>query len=76
MKKEYQLSKDELDEMKSISQDSTPVMKIGEYWSGLDKQERANAFWKLLADKHSFVWDSVEGIPGKDISFFLATPLN
>ena len=75
MKQEYQLSEDEFNEIKSISQDSTPVMKFGNYWSGMDKYERANAFWKLLGKKHGFVWDSAEGVPGKDAKYFKATPV-
>jgi hypothetical protein len=74
MKKEYQLSEDEFAEIKSIAQDRTPVMKFGDYWSGMDKQDRANAFWKLLGEKHGFVWDSAEGISGKDHIHFKATP--
>lgn len=74
MKKQYQLSDDEFAEIKSIAQDSTPVMKFGDYWSGMDKQDRANAFWKLLGEKHGFVWDSAEGVPGKAITVFQATP--
>jgi hypothetical protein len=74
MKIEYELTEDEFAEIKSISQDSTPVMKFGDYWSGMDKQDRANAFWKLLGEKHGFVWDSAEAAPGKAVTFFLATP--
>lgn len=73
MKTEYELTPDEFEEIKSIAQDSTPVMKFGEYWSGMDKQERANAFWKILGNKYGFVWDSAEGIPGKAVTFFMAT---
>ena len=74
MKKEYQLTPDEYAEINSIAQNSMPVMKFGNYWSGMDRQERANAFWKLLGAKHGFVWDSAEGVPGKDITIFRATP--
>jgi hypothetical protein len=74
MKKEFKLSEDELQEIKGISQDKEPVMKFGNYWSGNGPQERANAFWKLLGDKHGFVWDTVEGISGKGIEYFSATP--
>lgn len=76
MKQEYEMNQDEFNEIKSIAQDTTPVMKFGDYWSGMDKQERANAFWKILADKYGFVWDSVEGVSGKGPTFFKATPLN
>lgn len=74
-KQEYQLSPDEFEEIKSIAQDTTPVMKFGNYWSGMDKQERANAFWKLLGEKYGFVWDSAEAVPGKDHTFFRAKPI-
>lgn len=74
MKQEYELTEDEFAEIRAIAQDSTPVMKFGDYWSGMDKQDRANAFWKLLAEKYGFVWDSAEGSPGKPVTFFLATP--
>lgn len=74
MKKEYQLTTEEFEEIKSIAQDTTPVMKFGDYWSGMDKQERANAFWKLLGDKHGFIWDSAEPVAGKNHTYFKATP--
>jgi hypothetical protein len=74
MKQEYELTQDEFAEIKSIAQDSTPVMKFGNYWSGMDKQDRANAFWKLLGEKHGFVWDSATPVPGKAMTFFYATP--
>jgi hypothetical protein len=73
-KQEYQLSEDEFAEIKSIAQDTTPVMKFGDYWSGMDKQDRANAFWALLGEKHGFVWDSATPVPGKAVTFFYATP--
>jgi hypothetical protein len=72
--KQYEMTNEELDKMKSISQDNTPVMKFGDYWSGMDKQERANTFWKELAEKYGFVWDSVGPISGeRDIKKFQAT---
>lgn len=76
MKQEFEMTQDEFDEIKSIAQDTTPVMKFGDYWSGMDKQERANAFWKILAAKYGFVWDSAEGVPGKGPTFFRAMPVN
>lgn len=74
MKQEYELTEDEFSEIKAIAQNSTPVMKFGDYWSGMDKQERANAFWKLLGDKHGFAWESASPIPGKPATWFYATP--
>ncbi len=74
--KHYEMTPEDLEKMKSISQDNTPVMKFGSYWSGLDKQERANVFWKELGQRHGFVWDSAEPIPGEsNIMKFQARPL-
>jgi hypothetical protein len=73
--KNYEMTNEEFDKMRSISQDNTPVMKFGSYWSGLDKQERANEFWKELAAKYGFVWDSVGPIKGEqDPKKFEARP--
>ena len=74
MKEEFEMTNEELDLMKSIASDNIPVMKIGNYWSGIDKQERANKFWKDLGDKYGFVWDTVEGVSGKGYTFFKAVP--
>lgn len=71
--KNYEMTDEELEKMKSISQDNTPVMKFGDHWTGMDKQERANTFWKELGAKYGFVWDSAGPIPGEsDIKKFKA----
>lgn len=75
--KNFEMTEEELDKMKSISQTKTPVMKFGNYWSGLDAQERANHFWKELAKKYGFEWDSVRPISGEsDIKKFQAQSIN
>lgn len=72
----YEMTDEELEKMKSISQENMPVMKFGDYWSGLDRQERANQFWKELGSKYGFVWDSADGIHGEtNIKKFQATPI-
>lgn len=72
-KQSYRMTDEELSEIKSISRDSTPVMKFGSYISGTDKFERANDFWKKLGDKYGFIWDTSEGL-GRDPQNFIATP--
>lgn len=72
MRKEFKMEQDELDEIYSIAKSQQPVMKFGDYWSGMDTQEIANAFWKILADKYGFVLDSAEGVSGKSNHFFTA----
>lgn len=75
MKTEFKMTEEELDKMKSISQSDIPVMKFGSYWSGLDKQERANVFWIELSEKYKFVWNSA-GPSEKGIMYFMAEKLN
>lgn len=74
MKQEFQMTQEEFERIKTIAQrPSIPVMKFGDYWSGNEKQESANDFWKELANKYGFVWDSAEPISGKDHTWFSAT---
>lgn len=73
MRKEYEMTAEEFERIKAIAQEpAIPVMKIGNYWSGNEKQDRANAFWQELGNKYGFEWDSAEGVPGKDPTFFTA----
>lgn len=77
MKKEYEMTPDDYEVMKAIiKQEPIPVMKFGNHWSGMEKQEQANTFWKDLGDRLGFVWDSAESVPGKGVLFFKATPKN
>lgn len=69
----FELTEEEFNEIKAIAQDDTPVMKIGDHWTGMDKQQRANDFWKRLGEKHGFVWDSVVGVEGVGVRFYQAT---
>jgi len=74
MKTAFEMTQEGFEAIKAIAQDDTPVMKFGDYISGMDKFERANDFWKRLADKYGFVWDTAEG-NGSDPKKFLATPV-
>lgn len=47
-KKQFEMDQDEFDEIMSISKDSTPVMKFGDYWSGMDKFEEQMPSGKSL----------------------------
>jgi hypothetical protein len=74
MKKSFEMTQEELDEIKTIAmRPSIPVMKFGDYISGGDRQEDANEVWKKLGNKYGFVWDTAEG-NGSDPKKFLATP--
>jgi alcohol dehydrogenase YqhD (iron-dependent ADH family) len=72
MKQEFEMTEDELQAIYDISRDNTPVIFVGT-WLGLDKQERANKLWQIMADNYGFVWDSVEP-SSRGKKFFLATP--
>jgi len=72
MKQEFEMSEEEMQAILDISRDNTPVIFVG-VWLGLDKQERANKLWQIMADKYGFVWDSVEP-SAKGMRYFLATP--
>lgn len=73
MKKEFEMTTEELDQMKAIAQStSTPVLKIGNVITGGEKQETANDLWKRLGEKYGFVWDTAEPISGKGYQFFKA----
>ncbi len=77
MKQEFEMTSEEFERIKAIAQaPSIPVMKIGDYFSGNEKQDSANNFWKDLGKKYGFVWDSAEGISGKGPQFFRAMPLS
>lgn len=75
MTKEYQLTPEEFSEIKEIASRREPVMKIGNTWTGNGPQEAANEFWKRMAHKYGFVWDSASGASGKSSDFFTATPI-
>lgn len=75
MKQDFEMTQDEFEQIKAIAQQpATPVMKFGDYWSGNEKQESANDFWKRLGDKYGFEWDSAEG-SGGDPKKFKAIPI-
>jgi len=72
MRKEFEMSQDELDKMLSACK-PTPVM----YLSGgtpmfNTPQENANAAWRALAKEKGFIWDSVRPVASKGSRFFTA----
>lgn len=71
MKTEFQMSQSEMDEIILINKNMPPVMKIGNYISGMDLQERINDFWKYLGDLYGFDHMTVEA-SGKSNLHFLA----
>lgn len=73
MKQKYRLSDEELNQVLNASKPVTYIVIGGIPPSS--PQENANAVWKSLASKHSFVWDSCEDAGTGDQHDFLAEPL-
>lgn len=72
MKQEFEMQQEEMDKIISINKaNSNTVMMIGGVDFSNNLTEAINAYWKLLADKYGFVWDTVEG-SSKGKLFFLA----
>jgi hypothetical protein len=72
MKQEFEILQEDFDAIMDIARDRTPVIYVG-VWLGLDKQERANKIWQVMADNYGFIWDTVEP-SAKGQKFFLAVP--
>lgn len=72
MKQEFEMQQEEMDKIISINKaNSNTVMMIGCVDFSNNLTEAINAYWKLLADKYGFVWNTVEG-SSKGKLFFLA----
>ncbi len=73
MKQEFEMTQEEMDDIIAINKDQPSVMKFGNYWSGMDLQEKINHYWETLGNKYGFKHLTVEG-SGKGKLFFLAEP--
>jgi len=72
MKQEFEMQQEEMDKIISINKaNSNTVIMIGGVDFSNNLTEAINAYWKLLADKYGFVWNTVEG-SSKGKLFFLA----
>lgn len=73
MKQEFEMAQQEMDDIIAINKNQSPVMKFGDYWSGMDLQEKINHYWETLGNKYGFKHLTVEG-SAKGKLFFLAEP--
>jgi hypothetical protein len=72
MKQEFEMSYAEMDKIICINKaNSNTVMMVGGVDFSNNLTEAINAYWKILADKYGFEWDTVEG-SSKGKLFFLA----
>jgi len=61
MKQEFEMQQSEMDDIIAINKNQSPVMKFGDYWSGMDLQEKINHYWETLGKKYGFKHLTVEG---------------
>ncbi|MES2287435.1 MAG: hypothetical protein V4547_17205 [Bacteroidota bacterium] len=73
MKQEFEMTQAEMDDIIAINKSQMPVLKIGNVITGMDLQERINAYWEGLGDKYGFKPLTVEGSARGNL-FFLAEP--
>ena len=73
MKQEFEMTQQEMDDIIAINKNQSPVMKFGDYWSGMDLQQKINHYWETLGNKYGFKHLTVEG-SAKGKLFFLAEP--
>jgi len=73
MKQEFEMTQQEMDDIIAINKSQMPVLVIGNVTTGMDLQERINAYWEGLGDKYGFKHMTVEP-SAKGKLFFLAEP--
>jgi len=74
MKQEFEMLQEEMDDIIAINKSQMPVMLIGNVTTGMDLQERINAYWEGLGDKYGFKHMTVEP-SAKGKLYFLAEPI-
>ena len=73
MKQEFEMTQEEMDDIIAINKNQSPVMKFGDYWSGMDLVEKVNHYWQALGNKYGFNHMTAEG-SARGKLFFLAEP--
>ena len=70
MRKEFELSKEEFDEIVRINREGgDPVMFLsGGIPLGRSLQQKINDYWNRLGEKHGFLRDTVQGITNTKFS--------
>lgn len=71
MKQEFEMTQQNMDDIIAINKNMPPVMKMGDKWSGLDLEERVNAYWEKMGNDMGFKHMTVEP-SSKGSLFFIA----
>ena len=75
MRKEYKLTKKELETFFKNTKPQPAIYGSGGIPFFSTQQERANREWKKLGKKYGFKWDTVQSVPGKGQEYFTAEEL-
>jgi hypothetical protein len=70
MRKEFELSQKDLDEILDAGKPVTYIVVGGHPPSS--PQENANRAWKRMGEKYGFVWDTARPVTGKGRRFITA----
>jgi len=65
MRKEFTLSKEDLDHFFAATKSDPVIYGSGGIPLFYTRQEKANWEWQRLGDKYNFKWDSVQPVAGK-----------
>lgn len=64
MRKQFELTQEELADIIAINKNQMPVMKFGDHWTGLDLQEQINTYWEKLGEIYGYDSKTVEALDG------------
>jgi hypothetical protein len=70
MRKEFELTQEQFDELMAASQ-PVPYIVVGGH-PPMSPQESANRAWKKLGEELGFEYMTVQPVPGKSTHFFTA----
>lgn len=72
MRKEYELSQEDLDSILDASKPVPAMYLSGGQLIGSTPQENANRAWKQIGMKYGFVWNTAQPMAGKGQRFITA----
>jgi len=76
MRKEFELSQDDLDQLLNASKAVPAVWLSGGQPMFGTPQENANREWKRVGKKYGFIWDTAQPVVGKGQRFITAEEIN
>lgn len=70
MRKQFHISNEEFNEIIRINKEkqSLPLMKIGDTWTGGEKQKTIDDYWEQLGKKHGFDPTTIQPIDNRNFT--------